>query len=203
MPAPVRSTGGPITPVLPGLGASKAAAPGDPTRFYEEPTLGRRKGRLAKAPERRPNNRQDVRRARPQAGDGGTAAANVDGEALRAAGQAETAQPATPSAPRRRTGMATPKPRRRRGGPGPAAPPVAGRCKGTPPPFPSRARRSRRQPSRWVWPAGSQAPRRIVNRWGGRPIQRPPAPVTPSPAVTPPSRRAAFRDRRPAVGGPR
>lgn len=131
MPAPARPTGGPITPALPGLGAPRVAASGDPTRVLEEPTLGA-KAPTARAPERAPEAKSPDVAPRAPAKPVATPPATAAQPQPEPPAKPKAAHSAAQSAP-----QSPPQPAPASMRPAPGAPTIPGGPKGPPPPLPA------------------------------------------------------------------
>jgi cyclic-di-GMP phosphodiesterase, flagellum assembly factor TipF len=126
MSHPLRSAGGPITPALPGLGAAKASASGDPAKMHSAPMPGAAKAAPVKAPERAPEGKYPDR-APIRTAEGPPVTATKQQPAPAAKQQAAMpmgTKPAAQPAPAPAPGKAT-------------APTVSGNPRAMPPPLPT------------------------------------------------------------------
>lgn len=131
MPPAARSAGGPIAPALPGLGPTKASAPGEPTKMYAGPMPGPAKAAPVQAPERAPDaNSPERGPARTAEGPPVTTAKQQPAVATKL--QPDAAPKPTATKPAAEPAPAPPPV------PGKAsAPTVSGNAKATPPPLPT------------------------------------------------------------------
>lgn len=143
MPAPIRATGGPVAPTLPGLAAPKASASDEPTRLHDGPTFGAAKAAPANAPEKPPERAPDAvtpAGAKTVAAPPATAArqqppppSKPQPELTAKPKVAPTSAQPSPAPDKRPDGHAGAVPASKRA----SAPTVPGGAKATPPPLPA------------------------------------------------------------------